>query len=149
MLLGIMAGPVLSRRFGMVRTIVWTQLLSIPFMIILAYTYSLPLAFMAFLVRGALMNLGQPIGSNFSMELVKKHEHGLVNALMMLGWTSSWMVSAVVGGNLIERYGYTLPLMITVVLYIVSSILYYLFFGHTEHRTHSGYVIAPHGDGQR
>jgi len=149
MLLGIMAGPILSRRFGMVRTIVWTQLLSIPFMVILAYTNSLPLAFLAFLVRGALMNLGQPIGSNFSMELVEKHEHALVNALMMLGWTSSWMFSAIIGGNLIERHGYTLPLMITVVLYIVSSILYYLFFGHSEHRTHSGYVIEPHGVRER
>ncbi|MBN2227820.1 MAG: MFS transporter [candidate division Zixibacteria bacterium] len=149
MLLGIMAGPVLSRRFGMVRTIVWTQLLSIPFMIVLAYTYSLPLAFFAFLIRGALMNLGQPIGSNFSMELVEKHEHALVNALMMLGWNSSWMVSAVIGGSLIERHGYTLPLMITVGLYILSSILYYFFFGNTEHRTHSGYSILPHGEGTR
>ncbi|UCD17746.1 MAG: MFS transporter [Candidatus Zixiibacteriota bacterium] len=144
MLFGIMAGPVLARKFGMVRTIVWTQLISIPFMVMLAYTYSLPLAFAAFLLRGALMNLGQPIGSNFSMELVEKSEHALVNALLMLGWTSSWMISTMIGGNLIERYGYTLPLMITVVLYIISSILYYLFFRTSERKTLSGYVIDTH-----
>jgi len=142
MLLGILAGPVLAKRMGMVRTLVSTQLISIPFMVVLAYTYSLPLAFTAFLIRGALMNLGQPIGTNFSMEMVGKSEHALVNALLMLAWTSSWMISTVIGGRLIEKYGYTLPLMITVGLYILSSILYYIFFRNSELKTSEGYNIG-------
>jgi MFS family permease len=144
MLIGIMAGPVLARKMGLVRTMVWTQLLSIPFMILLAYTYYLPLAVFAFLMRGALMNLGQPIGSNFAMEMVTKSEHALVNALLMLAWTGSWMISTAIGGRLIEYYGYTLPLMAAVVLYIVSSLLYYLFFRKSERKNVSGFeVIAP------
>lgn len=139
MLLGILAGPVLAKRMGMVRTMVSTQLISIPFMVILAYTYSLPVAFAAFLIRGALMNLGQPIGSNFSMEMVGKSEHALVNALLMLAWTSSWMFSTAIGGRLIEGYGYTLPLMITVGLYLLSSILYYIFFRKSENKTAEGF----------
>ncbi len=141
MLLGILAGPVLAKRMGMVRTMVSTQLISIPFMVILAYTYSLPVAFAAFLIRGALMNLGQPIGSNFSMEMVGKSEHALVNALLMLAWTSSWMFSTAIGGRLIEGYGYTLPLMITVGLYLLSSILYYIFFRKSEKKTGKGYSL--------
>ncbi len=139
MFLGILAGPVLAKRMGMVRTLVLTQLISIPFMVILAYTYSLPIAFAAFLIRGALMNLGQPIGSNFSMEMVGKSEHALVNALLMLAWTSSWMFSTAIGGRLIEAYGYTLPLMITVGLYLLSSILYYIFFRKSEKKMGEGY----------
>ncbi len=141
MLMGILAGPILARKFGMVKTIVSTEILSIPFMIILAFTYSLPLAFAAFLIRGALMNMAQPIGSNFSMEMVSKSEHALVNALMTLGWTSSWMISTAVGGSLIEKHGYTLPLMIAVGLYIVSAILYYLFFRKSEKKTTSGFMV--------
>jgi MFS family permease len=141
MLLGILAGPILARKIGMVRTLVTTELLSIPFMIVLAYTYSLPIAFVAFLVRGALMNLGHPIGSNFAMEMVDRSEHALVNALMMFAWTSSWMISTAIGGRLIEKYGYTLPLMITVVLYIVSAILYYAFFRHSEKRIGDRYIV--------
>jgi MFS family permease len=141
MLLGILAGPVMARKFGMVKTIVSTELLSIPFMIILAFTYSLPIAFVAFLIRGALMNMAQPIGSNFGMEMVSKSEHALVNALMTLGWTSSWMISTAIGGMLIEKYGYTLPLMIAVILYIISAVLYYIFFGKSERKTTGGFMV--------
>jgi predicted MFS family arabinose efflux permease len=141
MFLGILAGPVLVRKMGMIRAIVITQLLSMPFMVILAFTYSVPVAFAAFLIRGALMNLGVPIGSNFSMEMVDKSEQALVNALLMLSWTGAWMVSTAVGGLLIEKYGYTLPLLIAVALYFISSISYYLFFRKSEIKTVSGYKI--------
>jgi MFS family permease len=141
MLIGILAGPVMARRFGMVKTIVSTELISIPFMIILAYTYSLPMAFAAFLIRGALMNMAQPIGTNFGMEMVGKNEHALVNALLTLGWTSSWMISTAIGGALIEKYGYTLPLMIAVGLYIVSAILYYLFFKGSEKKITGRFIV--------
>lgn len=141
MLIGIMAGPVLARKLGMVRTIVWTQLMSIPFMLLLAYTTNLHVAIFAFLVRGALMNLGQPIGTNFGMEVVSESEHALVNALLMLAWTGSWMISASVGGWLIEKYGYTPPFMITIILYILSSVLYYLYFRRYERKTDSGFAV--------
>jgi len=146
MFIGIMAGPVLAKKLGLVRTMVSTQLLSIPFMIILAFTYSLPMAIFAFLFRGALMNMGHPIGANFSMEMVTKSEQGLVNALMMLAWTGSWMVSTAVGGALIEKYGYTIPMLVTVVLYIMSSILYFIFFRKSEIKRDGKYEVIPLND---
>jgi len=142
MFLGILAGPILARKIGMVRTLVTTQLISMPFMVVLAYTFSLEVAFAAFLIRGALMNMGYPIGTNFGMEMVRKEEHGFVNALFMFGWNSSWMISTIIGGRLIELYGYTLPLMITVGLYLISSILYYIFFRNSEEKTATGYVVG-------
>ena len=140
-LIGILAGPILAARIGKVRTLVFTQLTSIPFMIILAYTFDLELAFFAYLIRGALMNMGYPIGTNFGMEMVDKSEQAFVNALFMFGWNSSWMISTIIGGKLIENHGYTLPLMITVGLYIASSVLYYLFFRNSEQKTEHGYIV--------
>jgi len=87
------------------------------------------------------MNMAQPIGSNFSMEMVGKSEHALVNALMTLAWTGSWMISTAIGGRLIEKFGYTLPLLIAVVLYIVSAILYYIFFRKSEKKTSGGFMV--------
>ncbi|MFH2035710.1 MAG: MFS transporter [Candidatus Zixiibacteriota bacterium] len=141
MFLGIMAGPVMAKKMGLVRTMVSTQLISIPFMVILAFTYNLPLAIFAFLIRGALMNMGNPIGSNFSMEIVPKSEQGLVNAMMMLAWTSSWMISTAIGGALIEARGYTIPMLVTVVLYFVSSILYFIFFRKSEVKIDGKYKV--------
>jgi predicted MFS family arabinose efflux permease len=134
MLVGTLAGPVLTRRFGMVRTVVLTQSASVPFMLILAYSYWLPLVVPAFIIRGALMNLGSPINTNFGMELSDKQEQGLVNALLSVAWTSSWMISVAVGGKLIETHGYTVTLNIAVVLYVISIVAYWLFFRHVERR---------------
>ncbi|HDL00958.1 MAG TPA: MFS transporter, partial [candidate division Zixibacteria bacterium] len=43
MLAGSLAGPIMARKFGLVRAVVITQLISIPFMFILSYSYFLPL----------------------------------------------------------------------------------------------------------
>lgn len=134
MLAGTLCGPLITPRLGLVRTIVWTQLASIPFMLTLAYTHSLYLAVPAFIIRGALMNMGVPINNNFSMELSEKGEHGLVNAVLMISWTASWMFSVAIGGNIIERYGYTVVLNIAVVLYVLASLAYFSFFYRVEKR---------------
>jgi len=134
MLVGTLCGPLLTPHLGLVRTIVLTQVASIPFMLTLSYSYLLLLAVPAFVLRGGLMNLGVPLSNNFSMELSEKKERGLVNALLGVSWTGSWMVSVAIGGQLIEHYGYTLVLNITAGLYVVSSLTYYLFFGSVEQR---------------
>ena len=134
---GILSGPILAKKFGLVRTVVITQLASMPFMLILSYTYFLPLAVVAFIVRGGLMNLGQPIVTNFGMEVSEKKEQGLVNALLAIAWTSSWMVSAAVGGKLIEEYGYTFTMNLTIVLYIISTFTFFFFFRNGERKSES------------
>jgi MFS family permease len=142
MLGGILSGPVLSKKFGMIKTVVVTQLASIPFMLVLAFTYYLPAAVGAFVFRASLMNMGQPISTNFAMEKVTEKEQALTNALLMLSWTGSWAISANLGGKLIEAYGFTPPLLITVGLYMLSSILYYMFFS-SEEDTKMGKAIPP------
>jgi MFS family permease len=134
MLAGILLGPVLSKKVGMIKSVVYTQLVSIPFMLCLAFNYFLPVAVMAFLMRGALMNMNQPIATNFSMEKVSEKERPLTNSLTALAWTLSWGISANLGGKLIQSFGYTLPLLIAAGLYILSSILYYYFFSSKEDR---------------
>jgi hypothetical protein len=61
-------------------------------------------------------------------------EHGLIGALLMLSWTSSWMVSTAVGGELIERFGFTVTINVSVILYLISTIIFYAFFGRVERR---------------
>jgi predicted MFS family arabinose efflux permease len=116
----------------MIHTSVWSQLASLPFMIILAFTHHLKLAFVCFLFRGALMNLGQPVYTNFAMERVPVELQPVANGFLMVAWTGSWMVSARAGGALIERFGFEAPLLITAGLYLVSSFLSLAFFRRAE-----------------
>ncbi|HUV30443.1 MAG TPA: MFS transporter [Acidobacteriota bacterium] len=148
MFFGTLSGPVLAKRLGLVRTIVITQLASIPFMFVLAYSYVLPLVVAAFVLRGGLMNLGVPISTNFGMEMAEKNEQGLVNALLMVSWTGSWMLSALIGGFVIERFGYTVALNVSIVLYVFSSLVYWGFFRNAERKREGarGWVIPERSE---
>ena len=141
MFLGVMAGPLLVRKIGMVRTMVFTELASIPFMLILAFSYHFPIVFAAFLIRGALMNMGSPVGTNFAMEMTPKSHHGLVNAVLTFAWTSSWMISTKAGGIVIEKYGFTVSLVAAVILYVISALLYFVTFRKAERFTPEGIVL--------
>jgi predicted MFS family arabinose efflux permease len=132
MILGVLVGPELARRFGMVKTIVFSEWASLPFMVILAFTHNLPLATMAFLMRGALMNMGVPISNNYMMERVGESDRALVNSWSMVAWSLSWAITAALGGFMIERAGYVMPLLIASVLYVASSVLYFLYFRRCE-----------------
>lgn len=93
------------------------------------------------------MNLGVPIVTNLAMELSDKDEQGLVNALLMVSWTGSWMFSAALGGQLIESYGYTVAMNITIILYVLSSLAFYFFFRDAEeHRRDTGDWVILRGE---
>jgi len=143
MFFGTLSGPIFTKRLGLVRTIVITQLASIPFMFVLAYSYFLPIVVVAFVLRGGLMNLGVPISTNFGMEMATKSEHGLVNALLMVSWTGGMAVSAFFGGRIIETFGFTVSFDMTIFLYVVSALIYFAFFRKSEkkNRDTAGWMI--------
>ena len=144
MVVGNVFGPAVSRRLGLVRGVVATQLLSVPFMIVLALSTSLPLVVAAFFLRSGLMNMNQPLSSHFAMEVVPKRDHAITNSLLSLAWFVAWSVSADIGGALIERTGYTEPLLIAALLYVVASLLYWRFFKNVdEGRVPRGEVEIP------
>ncbi len=125
---GTLLGPLLVPRFGLMRSVVVTQLASIPFMLVLCFSRSFPVVVAAFLMRGALMNMNQPMSTHFAMEAVRKEEHAVTNSMLMLSWTGSWVVSVQWGGILIERYSYVPSFVVAIALYVLASFLYYYFF---------------------
>jgi predicted MFS family arabinose efflux permease len=132
MIIGVMIGPELARRFGMIRTVVLSELASLPFMVVLAFTNNLPLATLAFLMRGGLMNLGVPIQTNYMMERVGAHDRALANSVSMVAWALSWALTAGAGGWMIEHWGFAPPLLIASGLYACASLAYWWFFRRQE-----------------
>jgi predicted MFS family arabinose efflux permease len=144
MLAGNLFGPAVSRRLGLVRGVVLTQLLSVPFMVMLALSHSFPVVLGAFFLRGGLMNMNQPLASHFAMEQVPEQAHAITNSVLSLAWFVSWSVSADIGGALIGRKGYTEPLLIAAGLYVLASALFYIFFrGVDESRVPRAKVEIP------
>ena len=134
MVIGNLFGPAVSRRIGLVGGVVATQLASVPFMVLLALPTPFPVAAGAFFLRGGLMNMNQPLASHFAMEVVSERDHAVTNSLLSLSWFLAWTVSAEIGGTLIERRGYTDPLLLAAGLYVAASILYWVFFRSVEEK---------------
>jgi MFS family permease len=125
---GFLVGPALVKRIGLVKTVVITQYMSIPFFLILAFSHNLYLSIIAFLFRGSLMNMAWPMYNNFAMELVAEKDQAGTNSVLSLAWNASWMISANLGGIMIEKSGFTLVMLATVGLYITSTSAAWIFF---------------------
>ena len=125
---GFLIGPMLARRFGHVRAAIATELLSIPFFLVLAVTDRLWLAVGAFWLRGALMNMNGPVTQAFAMEIIPPSEHASANAVRSFGWNASWMLSTLAGGWLIERHGFAPGMFATIGCYLVSAALFWRWF---------------------
>lgn len=141
MLAAVLIVPIMKRRYGYVKTIVLTELMSVPFMFVLCYTQNLNVAFWAFVFRGALMNMGVPVTNTFMMESVDSSDHGLINSLSSIAWNISWAVSAQIGGAMIESRGFVGVFLLAIGLYIASALSYYYFFSKTEVREGERIII--------
>ena len=137
--LATLASPFLAKRFGRVRTIVGTQLASIPFLLLLAYSFSFPAVVVAYYVRNALMNMSGPLQTIFGLELVRDEQRATLTSLsVMLGSLGRGGLGPIVSGYLQEKSGFTLAFTMTTVCYVVATLLFFLFFRNYERRPGSG-----------
>lgn len=129
----MLIGPILVKRVGKVKALILFQILSIPFLILTAYTTSLFLASIGFLIRQALMNAGNPIQSAVAMEVVSDKYKGLANSVnqtvFQVGWATMGPIAAGLVMTFGSYWGYAYAFTITAGLYVASSTYYYFIFG--------------------
>jgi predicted MFS family arabinose efflux permease len=94
---GFLAGPAIAKKIGLIKTIGFSQIASIPFFIVLAFNYHLAPVALAFWFRGSLMNMAAPLYNNFAMEITEPQHHAGTNSLLALSWNMAWMVSTYLG----------------------------------------------------
>lgn len=126
--LATLAGPLLAERWGKIRAVVYTQLVSIPFLLLLGYSPLFTPAVVGFLARAGLMNMGGPLYTAFVMERVEERRRAAVNGLLMMSWSGSWALSNWASGQLQQGPGFSLIFLITCVSYLIGSTMTYLFF---------------------
>ena len=130
-----LVSPIVAKRLGKVRTIVFTQMASIPFLLLLAYSYNLATVAVAYYLRNALMNMSSPLQQTFGLEQVKEGQRATLTSLSaMLGNLGRGGLGPVVSGYLQVKSGFTLAFTMTAVCYVIGSVLYYLFFRNVERR---------------
>ena len=128
----MLIGPLLVKKVGKVRALVIFQLLSIPFLFLTAFTNSLLIASIGFLMRQALMNAGNPIQSAIAMDVVHNKYKGLANSVNQMVFNIGWATMGLPAAWLVTTYGsywgYAYTFSITGCLYLIASIYFYLIF---------------------
>ena len=132
MVAGILLGPAMVRRWGMVRALLICQLGSIPFFATMALTTSQLLAGIAYLFRGTLMNMGNPIQTQFTLEQAGRQSTVTANALTTVSWNLAWALSTAAGGAIIVGWGYRTTMWLAVIMYLIAASLLWAMFRHVE-----------------
>jgi MFS family permease len=121
-------GPAISTRIGKAPTIVLTQLLSIPFLLMLGFVPVLGIAVGAALVRGALFNMGSPLYDAFAMERTDEAARPIVIGLINGAYTVGYLVSPVISTWVQKNYGFSPLFIATAVFYGAAALVNYMLF---------------------
>ena len=145
--LATLASPLLADRWGRIRSLVITQLISIPFLLLIGFSGVFWISALAFWARAALMNMGNPLYEAFAMEQVGERERATVSGLMGMSWNIGWTVGPYLSGYMQAdpKIGWQPIFIITCLLYIVASILERAFFQRLDDAQRQPNSPAHHG----
>ncbi|WP_048121057.1 MFS transporter [Methanosarcina vacuolata] len=124
--------PILTEWLGKVKIVALVQLSSIPFLLLFTSTSLLTIAAFGYIMRSAIMNMSNPILSSFNMEVVSEDQRATVNSLIWMSCYTCVGLSTYAGGLMMAHNYYSLPFLLTCILYVVATVLYYLFFEKME-----------------
>lgn len=126
--LATLGAPIISRRFGRMPSVVLTQALAVPCLLLLGFTPLLGLAVGSAVLRGALMNMASPLYDAEAMERAPADLRptliGLINGAFSVGYTFAPAISA----EIQLRAGFTPIFVITAICYASAAALTYALF---------------------
>jgi len=129
---GVLVAPALSARIGKVRTIVITQALSLPFVVILAVVVNPVVAVVSYFLRYVFMNMASPASSALRMEVVPSSWRPSLNAIYSAADQFGRSVGVQVTGQLYNQSQYLLPFWFMLTSYAAATSLFAVFFRHIE-----------------
>ncbi|MCS6881600.1 MAG: MFS transporter [Oscillochloridaceae bacterium] len=121
-------GPWLSRRFGKIGSVVLTQALSIPCLLLLGLAPTLWLAVMVALARGSLMNMSMPIYEAYAMERTPEAARPTVIGLIEGAFSAGYIIGPTVSAIVQQRYGFGPLFVATACLYACAVVANTLLF---------------------
>ncbi|MDQ6662192.1 MAG: MFS transporter [Chloroflexota bacterium] len=121
--------PFLAIRFGKVRSVIGTEVASIPLLLLLGFIPILPLAALFYLFRQGLMDMSNGVLQVFSMEAIAPQHRGVANSSYQAGFQVAWAITAPIGGLLIATLGYVPVFVGAAICYTFANVLLWARFG--------------------
>ncbi len=132
--IGLILAPAFADRYGKIKVVVFTQALSIPFLILLGFSPWFGVSMVAYYFRLTLMNMSSPVYQIFVMEQVDSQSRAMVASLNSMVHSFGRAFSPIISGWLQVQYGFAPPFIGTITLYVIAIVMYYLFFMH-QHKS--------------
>ena len=129
---GNFIAPALADKIGKVKTVVFTEALSIPFLLMIGLAGSLPIAVIGYVTRTVLMNMAGPVSNAFFMEGLTKDERATAVGVVRTGDSLVRGIGANIGGWFLAVGLYQTPYFVVAGLYVISVIMFFLLFKHKE-----------------
>ncbi|MDP6822719.1 MAG: MFS transporter [Dehalococcoidia bacterium] len=130
--LAILGSPYAMRKWGMARGIMITQLISVPFLLLMAIFASLPVVVLMFVIRSSVYSVSMPLTTQLTMAFVEPKERATTAGLTHTAFDVGGAAGAVVGGGLIVGGEFMTAFSVAAALLAVPAILYYVFFHELE-----------------
>jgi predicted MFS family arabinose efflux permease len=127
--LTILFAPWLARKIGRVNSIILTRLCSLPLLLAIGFTGSLPLAAALYPLRMGLMDMSAGILQVFSMEEVPERHRGIANSVYQATFQIAFAITSSIGGLIIVAVGYGPLFVVAALCYLASIILLWGRFG--------------------
>jgi MFS family permease len=134
-----LAAPAVGRRFGITRTVGFSQVLGAPLVLALAFIMVLPVAVAIMYVRQFALNLQGPLGQVFGMEYVEPRERArLATAQVVVTGIGVGGIGPLVSGFLQVRGGYQLAFSVSAFFYLLAGLIFLALFGRTRLPSEAG-----------
>ena len=130
--IGGLGTPFLIKRMGKIKTIFIPQMISIVFLLMIAFFGNIYLVGVAYCLRMAFMNMANPVIQNFSMELVPEIEQANTSSIMRSVRRIGRGIGSFLSGIFLGAQMYILPFLITAVLYLAASFFFLYVFKHHD-----------------
>lgn len=135
--IGLILAPALADRFGKIKVVVFSQAISIPFLVMLGFSPWFGLSSAAYYIRLTLMNMSSPVYQTFVMEQVDRESRAMFASLDSMVQSFGRAFSPIISGWLQVRYGFAPSFIGTIILYLLSTGMYYIFFMRGRGRKHN------------
>ena len=130
--LATLISPFLANKFGLIKAIVVTQIASTFFMLLTPLSPDYALAGFVYSIRALLMNMASPLSQSMIMGLVAEDERGAASGVSGALWRLPNALSTFIGAWLMGLGLLAEPFFIAGLLYIVSIVLFWHYFGKVK-----------------
>lgn len=124
-----LTGPVVSAKFGALRTVGVLRLSPLPFFIALIFVPHLAIAIPAHAFRVTSINMSWPIDSTFIADLLPARQRAYVFSIRSVLWNAGWAITSIIAGRIIRATdSYATVFVIYSVFLVLSIGMFQIYF---------------------